>query len=70
MLTQAIMMTGSDLCSSSKCWDAQYGTTSIIYQEFYEQVKPNFRNRIIFCQLRTYTATLGKNQPLASMNGP
>ena len=31
-------MTGSDLNSSSKSWDSQEATTSIIYQEFYEQV--------------------------------
>ncbi len=38
MLAQAICMTGSDLCSSAKDWEAQISTTSIIYEEFYEQV--------------------------------
>ena len=31
-------MTGSDLNSSSKCWEDQEKTTTIIYEEFYEQV--------------------------------
>ncbi len=31
-------MTGSDLCSASKGWDAQEATADIIYAEFYEQV--------------------------------
>ena len=31
-------MTGSDLCSASKPWDAQEQTAEIIYAEFYEQV--------------------------------
>ena len=38
MLAQAMCMTGSDLCSSSKSWDHQLSTTCVIYQEFYEQV--------------------------------
>ena len=42
MLAQAIMMTGSDLSSSSKSWEAQYQTTAIIYEEFYEQVPQYF----------------------------
>ena len=46
MLAQAIMMTGSDLSSSSKSWEAQYQTTAIIYEEFYEQV---FLWKIVQC---------------------
>ena len=53
MLTQAIMMTGSDLCSSSKSWDAQYRTTEIIYEEFYEQVPQYFVDETMFCKLKT-----------------
>ena len=38
MLVQSLSMTGSDLCSASKPWDAQEQTAEIIYAEFYEQV--------------------------------
>ena len=38
MMVQALSMTGSDLCTASKCWDAQEQTSDIIYAEFYEQV--------------------------------
>ena len=38
LLSQAIMMTGSDLCSSTKLWQAQEITSQVIYSEFYEQV--------------------------------
>lgn len=41
MLVQSLSMTGSDLCSASKPWDAQESTAEVIYQEFYEQVRPN-----------------------------
>jgi hypothetical protein len=37
-LSQAIMMTGSDLCSSTKEWEAQEMTSQVIYREFYDQV--------------------------------
>ena len=33
------MMTGSDLCSSTKLWQAQEITSQVIYSEFYEQVQ-------------------------------
>ena len=39
LLSQAIAMTGSDLCSISKEWDSQVDTAYVIYNEFYEQVK-------------------------------
>ena len=38
MLVQALAMTGSDLCSAAKPWDAQIQTAEIIYAEFHEQV--------------------------------
>ena len=38
LLAQAIMMTGSDLCSSTKLWEAQELTSQVIYREFYDQV--------------------------------
>ena len=39
LLSQAIAMTGSDLCSISKEWDSQVDTAYVIYNEFYGQVK-------------------------------
>ncbi len=39
MLVQSISMTGSDLVSSAKPWDAQVSTATVIYDEFYEQVR-------------------------------
>ena len=35
-------MTGSDLCASAKPWDQQLKTVSVIYEEFYIQVKDKF----------------------------
>ena len=35
---QALIMTGSDLSSSSKSWDVQDQTTKVVYEEFHEQV--------------------------------
>ena len=43
MLAQAVIMTGSDLCSSSKSWECQLRTSDVIYEEFHEQV-PSFVN--------------------------
>lgn len=37
LLVQAIAMTGSDLCASSKPWDVQSETVKVIFEEFYEQ---------------------------------
>jgi hypothetical protein len=37
------MMTGSDLCSSTKLWQAQEITSQVIYSEFYEQVQISLR---------------------------
>ena len=54
MLAQAIMMTGSDLCSSSKSWDSQYNTTAVIYEEFYEQVPHIFFVETCFLDFRSF----------------
>ena len=44
-------MTGSDLNSSSKCWEDQEKTTTIIYEEFYEQVLIFMWKRVLLsCQ--------------------
>lgn len=37
LLLQTMVMTGSDLCASSKPWDQQLKTVSVIYEEFYVQ---------------------------------
>lgn len=37
LLVQAIAMTGSDLCASSKPWDVQAETVRVIFEEFYDQ---------------------------------
>jgi len=37
LLLQALIMTGSDLCSAAKPWGVQYRTAQIIYAEFHEQ---------------------------------
>lgn len=37
MLTQAISMTASDLSASTKPWDIQKETVSVIFEEFYQQ---------------------------------
>jgi len=37
LLVQAIAMTGSDLCASSKPWDIQAETVKVIFEEFYQQ---------------------------------
>lgn len=39
LLVQAICLTGSDLSSSTKPWSVQERTSSVVYQEFHEQVK-------------------------------
>lgn len=36
-LLQAIAMTGSDLCASSKPWEVQAETVRVIFEEFYDQ---------------------------------
>ncbi len=38
LLVEAVAMTGSDLCASSKPWDLQMQTVATIYEEFYKQV--------------------------------
>lgn len=37
MIVEALVMTASDLCSSSKPWDLQLATVTVIYEEFYSQ---------------------------------
>ena len=37
LLVEALAMTGSDLCASSKPWDLQMQTVTTIYEEFYMQ---------------------------------
>lgn len=37
MLMQAISMTASDLSASTKPWDIQVQTVSVIFEEFYQQ---------------------------------
>ena len=37
LLVQAVLMTGSDLCASSKPWELQLQTVDAIYAEFYHQ---------------------------------
>jgi cAMP and cAMP-inhibited cGMP 3',5'-cyclic phosphodiesterase 10 len=37
MLIESVMMTASDLCSSSKPWELQLATVTVIYEEFYRQ---------------------------------
>ena len=37
LLVEALAMTGSDLCASSKPWDLQMQTVTTIYEEFYSQ---------------------------------
>ena len=39
LLVEAMVMTGSDLCASAKPWNLQLETVSVIYEEFYIQVK-------------------------------
>lgn len=39
MIVEALVMTASDLCSSSKPWDLQLATVTVIYEEFYSQVQ-------------------------------
>ena len=38
LLAQSLSMTGSDLNSSSKPWFIQERTSSVVYQEFHDQV--------------------------------
>lgn len=35
-------MTACDLCASAKPWDVQVETVKVIFEEFYEQVRPLF----------------------------
>ena len=38
LLAQSLSMTGSDLNSSAKPWYIQEKTSSVVYQEFHDQV--------------------------------
>ena len=42
LLAQSLSMTGSDLNSSSKPWYIQEKTSSVVYQEFHDQVMDAF----------------------------
>ena len=37
LLLEAMIMTGADLCASSKVWDQQLQTVDLIYEEFHAQ---------------------------------
>ena len=49
LLVQTMIMTGSDLCASSKPWKKQLDTVAVIYEEFYRQVNTNTRHTPIIC---------------------
>ena len=55
LLAQSLSMTGSDLNSSSKPWYIQEKTSSVVYQEFHDQVMD------AFFRVRTLVARLVGN---------
>ena len=38
LLSEALVLTGADICSAVKPWDVQYPTTMDIFSEYHDQV--------------------------------
>lgn len=59
----ALMMTGADLCATSKPWKTQAKTIQYLYEEFWMQVS----NKICFCFLIHLHLELANGKPVLSV---